>query len=116
TAGTAANFAMPARPQNRLLPPKRIALVHPNAKPEELAINGRRAYHAFFVALNTAGYVEGQNLTVERYSAFGQIEHYEDVVRAAVASQPDLIICIGGTLTRILKPLTSTIPLVVVTP
>ncbi|MGY3341964.1 putative ABC transport system substrate-binding protein [Bradyrhizobium sp. USDA 4472] len=94
---------------------KRIAIVHPSETPEGLTLSGRRAYKAYFRELNRLGYFEGQNLKVERYSALGRLEHYESVARAAVESQPDLIVCIGSPLALRLRPLTSTIPIVATT-
>jgi putative ABC transport system substrate-binding protein len=90
---------------------KRIAFVHPTEKPEGMTVNGRRGFRAFFEELNRLGYVEGKNLTVERYSALGRADHYGDVARAVVASQPDLIVAFSGPLALQFKPLTSTIPI-----
>jgi putative tryptophan/tyrosine transport system substrate-binding protein len=94
---------------------KRIAIFHPSEPPEGLTVNGRRAYRAFFGELNKLGYNEGQNLIVERYSAFGHSEGYGDIARAIVASHPDLIISLGGPVTRVLRPLTATIPILAIT-
>src|SRR6516164_8127520 len=71
-AGTAASaalgFAQPLSAQTETRSPviKRIAMFHPSEPSEGLSINGRRAYKAFFGALNNLGYNEGQNLIVER--------------------------------------------------
>jgi putative tryptophan/tyrosine transport system substrate-binding protein len=94
---------------------KRIAIFHPSEPPEGLTVNGRRAYRAFFGELNKLGYNEGQNLIVERYSAFGHSEGYGDIARAVVASHPDLIISLGGPVTRVLRPLTANIPILAIT-
>ena len=118
TAATAAmGFAQPifAQTETRLPVIKRIAMFHPSEPPEGLSINGRPAYKAFFGGLNRLGYNEGQNLILERYSAFGHSEGYEDVARAIVAGHPDLIISLGGPVTRVLKPLTATIPILAIT-
>ena len=111
-AGTVAiaaiSFARPVSAQTdaRASVSKRIAIIHPTEKPDSLRITGRRAYKVYFHELNRRGYIEGQNLLVERYSALGRLDRYEDVARAAVESQPDLIICIGSPLALRLKPLT----------
>src|SRR5262249_41623725 len=116
-AGTAAtaglSFVGSAFAQTNARSPvtKRIALVHPAEKPEGMTVNGRRGFRAFFEELNRLGYVEGKNLTVERYSALGRVDHYGDVARAVVASQPDLIVALSGPLALQFKPLTSTIPI-----
>ncbi len=92
--------------------PKRIAMVHPTEKPEGMTINGRRGFRAYFQELNRLGYIEGKNLLVERYSALGRQESYEEIARAIVSSRPDLILSLTGPLTRQFKPLTATIPIV----
>lgn len=47
---------------------------------------------------------------MERYSALGQLDRYTDVARAAVATHPDVIISFGPV-TRWLKSVTATIPI-----
>jgi putative ABC transport system substrate-binding protein len=91
---------------------KRVAMVHPAEKPEEMTINGR--YKPYFEALNRLGYAEGQNLFVERYSGFGRPEQYGDLARTVVASQPELIVAIGTPIALQFKSATSTIPIVTI--
>lgn len=55
---------------------ERIAMVHPAEKVGNMTINGRPGFRAFFEELNRLGYVEGQNLIVERYSAEGRIDYF----------------------------------------
>lgn len=90
---------------------KRIAIFHPTEPPVGLTINGRRAYKTYFGELNRLGYIEGQNLIVERYSALGQPDRYGDIARDIVASHPDLIVSVSGLLAGLLKSLTATIPI-----
>jgi hypothetical protein len=45
---------------------KRIAFVHPTNKVGEISVSGRPYFRAFFEELSRLGYVEGQNLGVER--------------------------------------------------
>jgi putative tryptophan/tyrosine transport system substrate-binding protein len=114
TAITAAlSFAKPVYAQTGARSPgiKRIAIVHTSEKPEGMTINGRRSFKAYFGELKRLGYVEGQNLLVDRYSALGQSEHYGDLARTIVAGHPNLIISLGGPLARQLKLLTTTIPI-----
>src|SRR4051812_39821018 len=61
----------PAWAQPRATPP-RIAIFHP-AIPVTLLTEtgGGSAWRAFFAQLRRLGYVEGQNLIIERYSADG---------------------------------------------
>jgi putative ABC transport system substrate-binding protein len=91
---------------------KRIAIFHPTEPPDGLTMNGRRAYKAYFGELGRLGYIEGQNLTIERYSALGQSGRFEVIAREIVASHPDLIVCVSGVLARLLKSITTIIPIV----
>ena len=95
TAVTAAlGLARPAYPQSNAPTPvtKRIAFVHVAEKVEDMTVNGRRSFKAYFGELNRLGYIEGRNLVVERYSARGRPDRYGDLARTVVASQPDLIV------------------------
>ena len=92
---------------------KRIAMVHPSSKVDDLTINGR--YKAFFLELTHLGWVEGKNLTVERYSGEGRTERYVELARHVVSSNPDLIFAIAGPLALSFKAATTTIPIVTVT-
>ena len=106
------SFAGPVCAQTRSSVVNRMAIVDPAIRAEDLTINGHAGLKAYFGALNSLGYIEGQNLTVERYSALGQPERLAEIARAAVASHPDLIFAIGGAVVRQLKPLTTTIPII----
>ena len=112
-ATSAMGIAQPIRAQINASPPvtKRIAIFHPTEPPAGLTINGRRAYKTYFDELNRLGYIEGQNLVVERYSALGKSDRYGDLARDIVASRPDLIVSVSGLLARLLKSLTATIPI-----
>jgi ABC transporter substrate binding protein len=117
TAATAAlSFASRAIAQTnaRSSVTKRIALVHSTSKVEEMTVNGRRSYKAFFEELNRLGYKEEKNLIVERYSGSGRVDRYGELARAIVASQPDLIVAMTGLLALQFKPLTTTIPILTV--
>jgi putative ABC transport system substrate-binding protein len=58
------------------------------------------------------GYVEGENLIIERYSAEGHHERYADLARQIVSSNPDLIVTGPNPSVRVFKAATSTIPIV----
>src|SRR6267378_7647430 len=94
---------------------KRIAMVHPSRKVDELTINGVPPYKAFFEELGRLGYVEGQNLAVERYSGEGRIERYSELAREVVGSHPDLIFAMSGAIALPLKLAATTIPIVAIT-
>src|SRR5262249_42339291 len=55
----------------------RIAMVHPIRPPAEMTeTSPLRHYRTFFQELRRLGYVEGQNLVIERYSGNGRVESY----------------------------------------
>ena len=89
----AATFALSSRAQAQQRAIPRIALFHP-AIPTTLLTEtgGGTAWRAFFAELRRLGYVEGQNLVIERYSAEGHHERYADIAREIVNSNPDLIV------------------------
>jgi putative ABC transport system substrate-binding protein len=94
---------------------KRVAMIHPSRKVDDLTINGPAAFKAFFKELSRLGYVEGQNLAVERYSGEGRPERYIGLAREVVSSHPDLIFSIAGPLALLFKTATPTIPIVTIT-
>jgi putative ABC transport system substrate-binding protein len=68
----------------------RIAIFHP-AIPANLITEtgGGTAWRAFFGELRRLGYIEGENLIVERYSAEGRHERYADLAQEIVTSSPE---------------------------
>ena len=112
--GTAATWPLAARAQQ---PAKmlRIAFVNSAAKVSETGVSGRPHFRAFFEELSRLGYVEGQNLRVERYSGEGQTERYPELARDVVNTRPDLILAVGGRLSLDFKMATTTIPIVTIT-
>jgi putative ABC transport system substrate-binding protein len=91
----------------------RIALFHP-AIPTTLLTEagGGTAWRAFFAELRRLGYVEGQNLLIERYSAEGHHERYADIAREIVGSNPDLIVTGTNPVVLAFKAITSKVPVV----
>jgi putative ABC transport system substrate-binding protein len=106
--------AMPwsARAQQRPLK-YRIAIFHP-AIPVSLLTEtgGGSAWRAFFSELRRLGYVEGENLIIERYSADGHHERYASMAREIVTSSPDLIVTGTNPVVTAFRATTSTIPIV----
>src|SRR4051794_2300273 len=94
---------------------KRIALVSPATKVADMNITGNRVYRAFIEELRRLGYVENQNLIVERYSGEGRTERYDSLAREVVSTSPDLIFPTGTALTLTFKNATSTIPILAIT-
>ena len=109
--GTAATWPLAARAQQPAKM-KRIAFVSPAAKVSEISVSGRPYYRAFFEELSRLGYVEGQNLGVERYSGEGRPERYAELARDVVNTHPDLILAVAARLSLDFKMATTTIPIV----
>ncbi len=91
----------------------RIALFHPAIPVTHLTeTGGGSAWRAFFVELRRLGYVEGENLVVERFSAEGHHERYADLAREIVTRNPDLIVTGTNPVVIAVTHATSTIPIV----
>jgi putative ABC transport system substrate-binding protein len=91
-SGAAIAWPLTARAQQRATKP-RIAIFHP-AIPTTLLTEtgGGSAWRAFFAELRRLGYVEGENLIIERYSAEGHHERYAAFAREIVTRNPDVIV------------------------
>jgi putative ABC transport system substrate-binding protein len=109
--GTAATWPLAARAQQPAKM-KRIAFVHSAGNVSRISVSGGPYYRAFFEELSRLGYVEGQNLGVERYSGEGRTERYAELARDVVNTHPDLILAVGGRLSLDFKMATTTIPIV----
>jgi putative ABC transport system substrate-binding protein len=94
---------------------KRIALTDPAVKITEMKIGGDGGMTAFLEELQRLGYIEGQNVLIQRYSAEGDKGRYADLAREVVSTQPDVILTLGTPLTLAFKAATNTIPIVTVT-
>jgi hypothetical protein len=70
------------------------------------------AFRAFVHDLRKFGYVEGQNLVLERRSAEGRFERLPDLAAELVRLKLDVIVASGGPTTRAVKQATTTIPIV----
>jgi putative ABC transport system substrate-binding protein len=67
---------------------------------------------AFVRGLRALGYVEGQNLILERRSAEGRFERFGDIVRELVSLKVDVIVSSANPITREARRVTTTIPIV----
>jgi putative tryptophan/tyrosine transport system substrate-binding protein len=110
--GAAAAWPLTARTEQPAAQ-HRIAIFHP-AIPTTLLTEtgGGSAWRAFFAELRRLGYIEGENLIIERYSAEGHHERYADLAREIVTSNPDLIVTGTNPVVIVFKAATSTIPVV----
>ena len=62
--------------------------------------------------LRQLGYVEGENLEIQRYSTEGSTERRSEVAQAAVRGGPDVIFVLTGPLTQSVRGASATIPIV----
>src|SRR5437588_3504333 len=110
--GASAAWPLVARAQQSATP-RRIAIFHP-AIPTTLLTEtgGGSAWRAFFGELRRLGYVEGENLIIERYSAEGHHERYADLAREIVTRNPDLIVTGTNPVVIAFTAATSTMPIV----
>src|SRR5882762_4529925 len=113
--GTAATWPLAVRAQQPAKM-KRIAFVRPSGPVSEVSVSGSPYYRAFFEELSRLGYVEGQNLGVERYSGEGRPERYAELARDVVNTHPDLIVTSTARLSLDFKMATTTIPIMTTTP
>jgi putative ABC transport system substrate-binding protein len=91
----------------------RLAILQPSRPVSELTENSPINYwREFFRELRQLGYIEGNNLVVERFSAEGRVDHYPELAREAAARNPNVIFAISPGMVRPLKEATSTIPIV----
>ena len=90
----------------------RIAIVHPARPVEQMTETGILYFQILFRDLRKQGFVEGQNLVVDRYNADGRVDRYPEIVSRVVGSNPDLIFTYTIALTRLFKVATTRIPIV----
>jgi putative tryptophan/tyrosine transport system substrate-binding protein len=92
---------------------QRIAMVLPSGPVTIMTESaGIPYFSAFFDELRRLGYVEGQNLLVERYSGGGRASRYPDLARDVVSRNPDVIIITSNNLVLDFKAATTKVPIV----
>jgi putative ABC transport system substrate-binding protein len=94
----------------------RIAIAHPSASATDLTKESRGsiATRVILKSLCRLGYIEGQNLLIERYSGEGRAPSYPELARDVVRRNPDLIIALAGGLQLDFKAATTTIPILAI--
>jgi putative ABC transport system substrate-binding protein len=93
----------------------RIALLHPSHPVAEMTANSSlRYYRAFFDEFRRLGYVEGQNVLIDRFSGEGNVEKYATLVDKVIDRNFDVVFAFTAWMVRPLKKATSTIPIVAV--
>jgi putative ABC transport system substrate-binding protein len=70
------------------------------------------AIRAFVQGLRILGYVEGQNLILERRSAEGRFERFGAIVAELVRLKADVIVTPGDPMAKVAKGITTTVPIV----
>jgi ABC-type uncharacterized transport system substrate-binding protein len=93
----------------------RIATVSAAVPVEDMRENGAGHYSAFLGELRRLGYVEGENLVIERFSANGHYEQFPEIVTHVVQRRPDVVLVVTGDLLREFKAQTSSISIVAYT-
>ena len=91
---------------------RRIAIVIASGPETHLNDPTSTPWRAFWQELRRLGDVEGQNLTVERYSGEGRPEGYADLARQVVGRNPDIIVAISAPMTQAVSAASGTIPIV----
>jgi ABC-type uncharacterized transport system substrate-binding protein len=91
---------------------KRLAMINPAFKPDDMRIGGDPGFTIFFEEIKRLGYVEGVNLTVDRYSAEGRFDRFPEIAHEVAATRPDVIYAVSTQLTLALQSETRTIPIV----
>ena len=74
---------------------------------------GHPIFVAFLQEMRKLGFVEGDNLVINRWSGNAQPDSYDRVARDIVASWPDVIYAIAASMCVRLAALTTTIPIVI---
>ncbi len=93
---------------------RRVALIFPNAPvsdmtgPEPVS----RYARAFVRALRDLGYVEGENLVLERRSAEGNYERFAGIAAELTQSKIDVIVSANNLAIEQLKRATNTVPII----
>ena len=72
------------------------------------------AIRGFLHALRAFGYVEGQNLILERRSTEGQFSRYGDIIAELVRLKTDVIVTSGFPMVQLARSVSNTVPIVTV--
>jgi putative ABC transport system substrate-binding protein len=83
--------------------------LQPSADMQESSRN--RYFHTIFAELRRLGYVDGRNLTVERFGKEQNTAGFDALAAEVVRSNPDVILSIGPTVAE-LQAATTSIPIV----
>jgi putative ABC transport system substrate-binding protein len=105
-------LAVAAQPPGKAV--YRVGLIFTTSPVTEMA--GPQPVHpfarAFVDGLRDLGYVEGQNLILDRRSAEGRFERFGDIVAELVRLKADVIVTVSDRMARAAKAVTATTPIV----
>src|SRR5262245_23956560 len=73
---------------------------------------GNPGFRALFAHLRQLGLIEGQNISVQRYSFLGLKEPFTELAADVVRQKPDVIYAVSSRMVRALKEATTTISIV----
>jgi putative ABC transport system substrate-binding protein len=90
----------------------RIAIVVSAGPVAYIDYSGNRFWRAFFGELRRLGDIEGQNLTVERYSGEGRPESYANLAREVVDRNPDVIVASTDAIAQAVRAANGVVPIV----
>ena len=90
----------------------RIAVITPAGSVADISDRGVREWSAFSEELRRLGDIEGQNLTVNRYSGEGRPAGYPDLARQVVSQNPDVIVAVTDVIAQAVRAATGSIPIV----
>ena len=113
--GGAAAWPLVARGQQQVGREYRVAWISPAAPVPDLIETSRVQWARAFVGeLRRLGYVEGQNLILDRYSGAGLPDRYGELARDVIARQPDLIFATGNAIPRHSQLASPSIPIIAI--
>lgn len=93
----------------------KLAIAHPDRPASLMTKDNSPTFRAFFDELSKSGFTEGNNLDVRRFDGGGISDNYKTTAEAAVKWHPDVIMAISDRMTKLIKDMTSNIPIVAMT-
>src|SRR6516162_2546360 len=91
----------------------RIAILIPSGPIARISdAGGGRFYQAIFDELRRLGDIEGQNITVDRYSGEGRPAGFADLASEVVSRNPQVIVAVSDPIAQAVHTASATIPIV----
>jgi putative ABC transport system substrate-binding protein len=111
TLGSAAAWPVMAQAQQQTTIP-RIGVLSPSRS--EDSISNRVILRGFVAGLRELGYVEGQNITIEREFSNANADQLRELAAEMVKRKVEIIVALSSTAARPAKQATSTVPIVAI--